>query len=227
MKADTLHSGETRDSKLGHSHEAWDPEWIDGRFACVLECPHCSGESGLTGRYTVRDERGYANGQEIGGYVKYFIPSYFTESPSLFEIPRDLPNPIRVEIERSFQLYWFDGRACANSLRIAVEELLTAQHVNKSDGRPTSGNRRRMLSLHQRIGLFAKKNSQLADKLMAIKWIGNAGSHTSIVDAHDLLDAYEILSFVLDEIYEKRSKRVGAIARAVNRRSAPRSERRT
>lgn len=58
-----------------------------------------------------------------------------------------------------------------------------------------------------------KKNGQLADKLMAIKWVGNAGSHADVVAENDLLDAYDILCFVLDELYVKRSKRIGALAR--------------
>lgn len=226
VKAGSLAEGETRDSKASHSHDAWEPEWIAGRFASILECPHCSGEVGVTGTYRVQDERGYADSKEVGGWVTYYKPTYFTDAPCIIEIPCATPDSVSNEIERSFQLYWSDHLACANRIRIAVETLLTAQRINRSTGGPRTGKRRRMLTLHQRIELFSKRQPAFADKLLAIKWIGNAGSHADVVTEDDLLDAYDILCFVLDELYVKRSKRIGALARAINRRKAPRSKRR-
>lgn len=226
VKARTLADGETRASKASHSHDGWEPEWIAGRFSCLLECPHCSTDIGLAGTYTVRDERGYADGEEVGEYVKYYTPGYFTEAPRVIDLPQETPDAVSNEVEKSFQLFWSDPLACANRIRVAIELLLTAQRVNRSVGGPRTGKPRKMLSLHQRIELFAEKKSQLAEKLMAIKWIGNAGSHADVVEVGDLLDAYDILCFVLDELYVDRSKRIGALARAINRREAPRSKRR-
>jgi hypothetical protein len=226
VKADTLADGETRASKASHSHDAWEPEWIAGRFSCLLECPHCAGEIGVAGTYTVKDERGYAEDEEVGEYVKYYQPGHFTEAPRIIDMPEATPAGVVSEVEKSFQLYWTDRLACANRIRVAVELLLTAQRVNRSVGGPRTGKPRKMLSLHRRIELFGATKSHLADKLMAIKWIGNAGSHADIVEEADVLDAYDILCFVLDELYVKRSKRIGALARAINRREAPRSKRR-
>lgn len=226
VKSGSLAVGETPDSKASHSHDEWEPEWIVGRFTCMLECPHCSGEIGLAGSYTVKDERGYTDGEEIGGYETYYKPAYFTDAPCIIDIPGDTPESVSDEIDRSFQLYWSDHLACANRIRIAVEMLLTAQRINRSTGASKTGKRRKMLPLHQRIDLFGKSQPALAEKLFAIKWIGNAGSHADVVAEDDLLDAYDILCFVLDELYIKRSKRIGALARAINRRKAPRSRRR-
>jgi len=227
VKNGSLAIGESRDSKEAHSHDAWEPAWIDGRFSCLLICLHCEGEVGLVGTYEVRDERGYANGEEVGGDVRYYKPLYFTDAPRIFDIPDGTPVDVSDEIGRSFQLYWSDTLACANRIRAAIEALLTAQRVNRSVGGRQSRKCRRMLSLHERIELFMETRPELADKLLAIKWIGNAGTHSAIVTADDLLDAYEILGFVLDEIYVRRSVRIGALARAINRRRAPRSKRQT
>ncbi|MCC6246009.1 MAG: DUF4145 domain-containing protein [Gemmatimonadaceae bacterium] len=126
------------------------------------------------------------------------------------------------QVNRSFSLYWSDAKACGNAIRCAVEELLTAQRVNKSAGKPKPGKHRQMLSLHKRIELFAKAKPDLGDKLLAIKWIGNAGSHVDPLKKDDLLDAYEIMAFVLDELYVQRSVHVGALVRAINRNKGPR-----
>lgn len=223
----TLKEGETADSRESHSELAFEPEWIQGRFACLLECPNCTGEIGLTGTYQVRDERGYMDGQEVGDYCNYYTPLYFTEAPHIIDVPENAPEEVSAEIMASFQLFWADPLACANRIRSAIDALLTAQRVNRSTGGPRTGKPRKMLGLHRRIELFGDKRAALADKLMAIKWIGNAGSHSDAVTTRDLLDAYDILCFVLDELYVRRAKRIGALARRINRRAAPLSHQRT
>jgi len=42
---------------------------------------------------------------------------------------------------------------------------------------------------------------EIAIKLLALKWLGNKGSHTENMSKNDVLDAYEILDSVLDELY--------------------------
>jgi hypothetical protein len=226
LKEGSLAEGETRASKALREHDAWGPEWIAGRFSCMLECPHCAAEIGVTGTYQIVDERGYADGEEVGSYVSYYQPLYFTESPHLIDIPRGTPDAVTEEVVRSFQFFWADPLACANRVRIAVELLLTAQRVNRSTGGPRTNKPRRMLKLHNRIELFGKKQPALAEQLMAIKWIGNAGSHADVVTREDLLDAFDILASVLDDLYLQRSRVIGALVRAINRRAAPRSARR-
>lgn len=40
---------------------------------------------------------------------------------------------------------------------------------------------------------------------MAVKWVGNEGSHEGHVDHEVLLDTYELYEAALDEIYVKKS----------------------
>jgi hypothetical protein len=67
--------------------------------------------------------------------------------------------------------------------------------------------------LHAAIESFAKNNPVLGAQLMALKWLGNTGSHDSSVSRADLLDAFEILEHVLAEILERRSERVAELAK--------------
>lgn len=78
----TLYEGETRGSGDAHTEDGWGSEWIDGRLSCMPDCSNCSGKIALAGTYTVRDERGYAYGDEVGGYVKYYKPSISQMRPT-------------------------------------------------------------------------------------------------------------------------------------------------
>jgi hypothetical protein len=226
IRKDSLQEGQTAASRAQFGHDAWEPEWIDGRFACLLECVECGNAVAVAGRYRVQDDRYYDEQQGEGGdFEKYYRPSYFSESPPLILLPPSLTSHVAEEIRSSFQHFWGDPSAAANRIRSAVEKLLTDQRIPRTTGR-VPGKRRRFLNLHERIERFGMVRSDLAKKLMAIKWIGNAGSHSAAINAEDLLDGYELLSFVLDELYSGRRRRVEAITSSIIRRKAPRSPRR-
>jgi len=52
---------------------------------------------------------------------------------------------------------------------------------------------------------------------MAIKWLGNEAAHGGVLSRNDILDVYEVLSFVIDDIYVHRSRaaRTGEISKAI------------
>src|SRR6266508_2399495 len=157
VSEDGVFWGETGDSLSTHQEDAWDPEWIDGRFACLLECDNCKGKISLVGTYEVEDERGFDPVQgEVGGYEKYCKPLFFSESPHLVSIPVGVSTRVRDQLLRSFQLYWSDPTACANCVRSAVEEILSDRGVKKTSGRIKRRGQRRFLSLHERIQLFGQ-----------------------------------------------------------------------
>lgn len=222
----TLHEGQTAESKRGFDHPAWEPEFIDGRFSCLFECPECRNAVSAAGRYRVQDDRHYdEHSGESGDYESYYRPEYFSESPPIISVPSKVPGKIGCEIRESFKHYWGDRMSCANRIRSGVEQLLSFQRIPRTSGK-TKGKGRRFLSLHERIERFGKSRPELAAKLMAIKWVGNAGSHANAITPDDLLDGYDLLAFVLDEIYSGRKRRVDALTKSINRRRAPRSPRR-
>lgn len=77
-------------------------------------------------------------------------------------------------------------------------------------------------SLHDRIELFEKKKINEAKSLMAIKWIGNSGSHTGDTLTKDgLLDGFDILEDVILKIYDTDSTRIKKLTSAINKRKKP------
>ncbi|GMQ39841.1 MULTISPECIES: DUF4145 domain-containing protein [Enterobacter cloacae complex] len=68
---------------------------------------------------------------------------------------------------QSFSLFLGAPDAAANTIRIALEELMTALGVTLTG------------SLHQRIGAVPTQDSEHQAVLTAMRLLGNAGSHTS------------------------------------------------
>ena len=223
----SLQTGQTTESVEAQQHPASEPEWIEGRFVCLFGCRHCGGEIAVAGTYRFQDDRYLDEVMgEQGDYEKYFRPLFFSEPPRMIAIPEATPDEVKDELLASFRLYWVDPDSTANKIRSSVERLLTAQRVNRTTGRKRTKGSRKFLTLDHRIKRFAEKKPDLADHLLAVKWLGNVGSHSGSISQDDLLDSYEIIEYVLAELYLTRSKRVGAISRAINRRKGPRSRRR-
>lgn len=75
--------------------------------------------------------------------------------------------------------------------------------------------------LDTRIKSFAPRNQGVANKLLAIKWIGNTGSHSDNLELVDVLDAFELLEYCLEELYEGRTARLIALAASINTHKGP------
>jgi hypothetical protein len=75
---DTLHLQETSESRVAHSHLAWEPDWIDGRSVCMLQCPDCQNPSSVAGVYRVHEEYvDIGEGEPDIRRVDTFEPKFF------------------------------------------------------------------------------------------------------------------------------------------------------
>lgn len=205
-------------SSDGRSHDAWEPEWIDERFCCLLACQNRQcGEIVAVGGSAEHSEDHNWDLQEMN-WSRIFLPQTMIPGPPIFPIPEQCPEGVALVLRKAFPLYWSDPASCANRLRVAVETLLTHQGV----ARTTLNKRRKreQLSLHSRIEKFKIKNREAASYLLAIKWLGNAGSHASLneIDDEDLIGGFELIEHVIDIIYVMREKRLNKIARSINQR---------
>jgi len=112
-------------------------------------------------------------------------------------------------------------------MRAGVEALLDDQRIQKSK---SGSKKRQYLTTHVRIEKLEVKNPDAAQYLMAIKWLGNTGSHgaTSNLSRDDLLNAAEFFEAAVDLLYVKRATKIRRLASEINRRKGPkkRSKRR-
>ena len=69
--------------------------------------------------------------------------------------------------------------------------------------------------LDTRVGKLSGEHRKYKQHLLAIKNLGNWGSHAVETTRNDVLDAYEVLHYVLDGIYDQRDVHVTSIARRI------------
>lgn len=205
-----------------HSHDAWEPDWIryiySGMFVCSNNtCREMIASVG-TGRVDYHeyedDEHEWVQDTE-----DLFTPKYFEPSLKLLDVPSKCPANVAAHLKKSFAHYFADPSAALNFARIAVEEILTDLGIKRF---AKVKGVRRPISLHQRITLLPKKHLHLIELLTAIKWLGNAGSHSgSDVSQDDVFLAYDLIEHVLSEIYDNKIKKLSAHAKKVNKKKGP------
>jgi hypothetical protein len=147
-------------------------------------------------------------------YDDIFKPVFFHPPLHIFRIPEDTPKNIKQAIISSFSLAFNNHSAAANQIRIALECLLTHLKVKRFE---TIRGKRKRLNLHKRIELLPAKYKKIKEVCLAIKWLGNAGSHCDDkMSFDDVFDGYDMLSFVLEELYDNKHEHVKKLAKRIN-----------
>jgi hypothetical protein len=136
--------------------------------------------------------------------------------PDMFAFPAKCPDEVKEELRAAFALFWSQPGACAGRIRVALECLM--DNFGIPQRRKNKQGKYFDLSLHARIDAFAKSEPSTGPQLIALKWLGNAGSHNSGVNQNDLLDAFEIMEHALGEIIERRSARVAKLAKELTKK---------
>ena len=162
------------------------------------------------------------DGQNKSGYINQYRPKYFYPNLKMFELPHGISEELKDSINQSFSFFFSDLSSCANKIRTSIEILLNDVKAAKS--KEVNGQRRKLKTLHSRIEHFKTKNKTVAELCLAIKIIGNEGSHNGTVEIIDILDAYEILEQTIDVCFAKNGKRVLSLARTINSNRKPRSK---
>lgn len=222
IKSDTLNKQETKESRSGHDHPGWDPEWITYIYSCLFECtnPDCKDIVSSSGKGRVEEEYFYdEHGQQDRVYEEYFSPEFFTPHLKLFNVPKGTPENVEKEINKSFSLLFNDPSSAANHIRVALENLLTHLKVKRYN---TANNKRNFLTLHNRIDLLPRKYHHIKDIFIAVKWLGNAGSHSDHeVTLDDVFDSYELIIELLVEIFSNTRSRAKSLAKKINKKKGP------
>lgn len=218
---DTQKVIETGPSKADHNHEAWEPDWITKRFIDLLRCENisCRQIAAVSGETSHFLATYYDNPFEEPecDLVQTFIPKAIIPAPAIFMIPTKTPEELKCQLHKAFSLFWVDLEACAGRIRVCIELLMDDLKI------PTIGTNKKgkeyEMSLHARIKEYGTDKQETVDFLLAVKWIGNQGSHASLdeLNRDDLLDVFEFVEFVLEENYVGGRQRLVAKAIAINK----------
>lgn len=161
------------------------------RFIGYLKCSNCAERVVIGGRGVFFDEFGKpAAAVYRGKKISVFYPHYFEPALHIIELPSSTSKDVQDLVSKSFSMYWIDLDSCANKIRQALELIVNARGA-------------RGKSLDQQIGsLRGTLGEKTTNCLLALKWIGNEGSHTGRpFEKSEIVEAYGLLEDVLSQIY--------------------------
>lgn len=218
LTAKSVHFEESSMSRRARDDNAWEPEWIELNFTAWGECSH----SACKQRFAIAGKGGFETYYSEDGddeVSEYFTPMYCNPMPRLIELPQKCPEEVKAELEAAFELFWINRNACSNRIRAAIERLM--DHLRIPRRKKSKANKFYDLTLHDRLEIWSRRAKGVASHLMALKSLGNTGSHTGAdVSREDLCDAFEIMEHSLQELIEARSARVSTLAKKLARKHA-------
>lgn len=218
---DSFNSFLTADCEINQSEDWYQPEHDSYRFTALLECNNksCGEKVTCTGDGFVEFDYYYDKyGDTQTSYEIYYRPKYFNPGLEIFSLPEKTPYLLASVIRKSFELLFTDPEASLNQLRSAIEVLLNELGVDQLDktGKP--------LRLHSRLDKLTGMHSKYQKQLEAIKWLGNAGSHNSKAEKltiDDVLDGYEILQPIVNELFSAQRKSIDDLVLEINTNKGP------
>ncbi|MFK4537290.1 hypothetical protein ABIF96_003081 [Bradyrhizobium ottawaense] len=195
-------------SRRARSHEDWDPSWVEERFTLLLECSVAAcGELVVVSGDTVVDEE---EDDERGRvWASQLRPRSMFPAPYIIELPKEIPDTVRSELEQAFALFWVDLNACANRLRTSLERGLDEAGIKKFN----RTGKRISLPLGLRIKHFETANgADLSEIFTALRHVGNLGTHAT-VSRTALLTAFTLYEHALAEWFGGHKKKIAAMSK--------------
>lgn len=228
LDKDKFHSSETSSTRKMLQEDYWEEDWRTSVYTAILVCRNTACEehviSSGTGFiseepvFTSDDSYTYTSSE----YVCLFEAKFFQPALHFFDIPSNCPEDIKNPLLEAFSITLLSPSSAANKVRVAIEHLLTNFRIPKTTSNKQK--KRVRLTLDTRITKAKDKNivlGKLEDILYAIKWLGNAGSHSSSeITLDDVFDAYELMHHVLIELYQPKN-RLNKLAKAIRKRKGP------
>lgn len=133
-------------------------------------------------------------------YCNVITPLFVYPSPHFIKMSGYYPQTVTAHLKESFGLFWVDKMSCANKLRLVVEDVLN--HFGVKRYCIGKMHKRQTITTHERVLIFKKtpRFRDPADYLLAIKWIGNTGSHTCKFDDTVLVKGFGLMEKALARV---------------------------
>lgn len=221
LQKKTLHYLKTSQTLMNEQQEDWDVEDELYRFSAMFKCANggCGESFSALGTATYTPMLS----EDAREFKLSFRPLYFNPSPLVINLPSECPQDVREELHKAFVLSWGDYYSAANRVRASVERLL--DYLKQKKTTINKKHKRVSICLHDRIMNLPKKYSTVKDSLLAIKWLGNAGSHTEDIKRDDIYDAFDIIESVLEKIFVNHGEKLNKLVKVINKAKGPRKTR--
>jgi hypothetical protein len=152
-------------------------------------------------------------------YGTIYEPLFCWPMPDMFGLPEKCPPEVQAELRAGFRLFWSDQAASAGRVRVSLERLMDQCGIPRR--RKNCKEEYYNLTLGRRIEEFSKVEPPAGERLMALKWLGNTGSHQRSVTRDDLLDGFEVLEYSLAELFDQRTARIAELAHQLTIKHTP------
>jgi hypothetical protein len=202
---------------------------LDTKFIAFLKCgnKNCKESVVVTGKRRAEDWSVVGDGETL--IFETYSVKYTDPQINIIKILDGVPKTINNALRKSFSLFWSHPSSAGNEIRKVIEFIMDEKKV-QTTGVNKKG-KKYPLSLHERIEKFGEIEKEKycgeSFKLLSIKWLGNAGSHKGeLIEKEDILDAYDVLDHVLDEIFlrEKRIAEIKISATKVDKKFNPKGK---
>lgn len=209
---------QTAESTALKWHPNYDHELAEYTINATLKCNNkkCCETVISVGSGRVSEYQDYSDeGEPIHEYITLFRPSYFQPSLNIFNVPDNTPENIAKMLNKSFALFFCDSDSCCNRIRVCIEFMLDELKVPRVYR--NKENKEMRSNLHYRIEHIPEEYEKIKGLLLAIKWLGNVGSHGNEgLTKKVTIDAYEILKLVLNIIYKPSDEHIFDLAHKIN-----------
>ncbi|PKH42155.1 protein of unknown function [Nocardioides alpinus] len=191
------------------------PEELSGTFHGHLICDNssCRDAVAMAGDWGLWVNDGMY--PERGSFGSVYRIRYLNPPLRLMNLPDKTPQKVQDCVQFASSVLWASPASAANQLRQAVEELLTARKVKRFV--VNAHGKLKTVPLDARIAIFAKTHPAVAETLMAVKWIGNSGSHDNDLSAEQVLTGAAILEAAVKGLYDKTESELKATVKAINK----------
>lgn len=211
----TIYEVESLSSITGRVGNPLGVGWQSGFFHGTLACSRtpCRNVYVVAGEWSkAPEDPGSLNDDPslAGLEVRHILPPL-----PLIDFPDSVPPAIQGLVESASAVMLSDPSAAATRIRSAIECLLDEQRIRKTSPKKRSVR----LPAHDRILLFKRVNPAAADLLMAMKWIGNIGTHeSSPLPLSVVLDGTELFARAIILIYDREAQALERLAADINKR---------
>jgi len=216
-------SEETSETRLGKDEVWFEHDHYETVFSCLLRCSRkaCQEPVAITGNGWMDRDVDYDAGTM--DYVERFSASTFHPPLPLFITPADCPDDVQLQLREISALLAAHPSAAINTMRTVLEMLLDELKVPREVER--AGKAPLVLTLHRRIDDHPALLGDYAAAFMALKWLGNKGSHSGrrIRPSH-IEGACTVLDDLIQRIYRPESAVPGIVA-TLSRAYAPQERR--
>ncbi|WP_128085365.1 DUF4145 domain-containing protein [Pantoea deleyi] len=204
---DTFMRFENAFTRLNKSEDWFEPEHYAYIFNCMLQCARSTCREVVSVSGIGADEFDYQHDEERDytgpTYTEFFQARHFCPPLPLFLVPDACPDSVRCQLTEISSLLAAHPAAAANAIRSLLEVLLDDLKVPRAEAR--TNRTPRPLNLHGRLQNLKVIQAGHYDGMMALKMLGNAGSHGGKqIEQQHLDDACAVLELLINQLYQRQ-----------------------